>query len=131
MQILLLAEAAGVLQLGNISLDGSKIHADASKSKAVSYKRLIEIESQLRQEVSELFEMGEKVDQGEIQIPAGLDMQDEIAIREERLANLAKAKAVLEARAKERYEAEQAEYEAKLREREKKARKHRHKPKGP
>jgi transposase len=129
-QILLLAQAAGVLQLGNISLDGSKIHADASKSKAVSYKRLIEIESQLRKEVGELFEMGEKVDQGEMQMPKGLDMQDEIAIREERLANLAKAKAVLEARAKERYEAEQAEYQAKLREREKKARKQRHKPKG-
>jgi len=129
-QILLLAQAAGVLQLGNISLDGSKIHADASKSKAVSYKRLIEIESQLRKEVCELFEMGEKIDQGDMQMPAGLNMQDEIAIRQERLANLAKAKAVLEARAKERYEAEQAEYEAKLREREKKARKHRHKPKG-
>src|SRR3990170_7510877 len=38
-QILLLAQAVGVLKLGNISLDGSKIHADASKSKAVSYKR--------------------------------------------------------------------------------------------
>jgi transposase len=129
-QLLLLAQAAGVLKLGNISLDGSKIHADASKSKAVSYKRLIEIESQLRQEVSELFEMGEQVDQGEMQIPEGLELQDEIAIREERLANLAKAKAVLEARAKERYEAEQAEYEAKLQEREKKARKHHHKPEG-
>jgi transposase len=137
-QILLLAQAAGVLQLGNISLDGSTIHADAStssrcsygKSKAVSYKRLLEIESQLRQEVGELFVVGEQVDQGEVQLPEGLEMQDEIAIREERLANLAKAKAVLEARAKEGYEAEQAEYEAKLREREKKARKHRHKPKG-
>jgi hypothetical protein len=119
-----------VLQLGNISLDGSKIHADASKSKAVSYKRLIEVESQLRKEVGELFALGEQIDQGDMQRPDGLNMQDEIAIREERLANLAKAKAVLEARAKERYEAEQAEYEAKLREREKKARKQRHKPKG-
>ncbi|MBN1451217.1 MAG: hypothetical protein JW963_09400 [Anaerolineales bacterium] len=114
-QILLLAQAAGVLQLGNISLDGSKIHADASKSKAVSYKRLIEIESQLRQEVGELFTLGEKVDQGDMQMPEGLEMQDEIAIREERLANLAKAKAVREARAKERYEAEQAEHEANVR----------------
>ena len=129
-QILLLAQAAGVLKLGNISLDGSKIHADASKSKAVSYKRLLEIENQLRKEVGELFALGEQVDQGERQMPDGLDMQDEIAIREERLANLAQAKAVLEARAKERYEAEQAEYEAKLREREKKAGQHRHKPKG-
>jgi transposase len=129
-QILLLAQAAGVLKLGNISLDGSKIHADASKSKAVSYKRLIEMEAQLRQAVGELFELGEQADQGEKQLPEGMVLQDEIAIREERLANLAKAKAVLEARAKERYEAEQAEYEAKLREREKKARKHHRKPKG-
>ena len=129
-QILLLAQAAGVLKLGNISLDGSKIHADASKSKAVSYKRLTEIETQLRQEVAELFELGEQVDQGDQQLPEGLILQDEIAIREERLANLAQAKAVLEERAKERYEAEQAEYEAKLREREKKTRKHHRKPKG-
>lgn len=129
-QILLLAQAAGVLKLGNLSLDGSKIHADASKSKAVSYKRLIEIETQLRKEVGELFELGEQVDQGEKQLPEGLILPDEIAIREERLANLAQAKAVLEARAKERYEAELAEYEAKLREREKKARKHHRKPKG-
>lgn len=48
-QILLLAKVAGVLNLGNISVDGSKIHADASKSKAVSYKRLVELETQLRQ----------------------------------------------------------------------------------
>ncbi len=129
-QILLLAQAAGVLKLGNISLDGSKIHADASKSHAVSYKRLIEIETQLRKEVGELFELGEQVDQGEKQLPEGLVLSDELAIREERLANLAKAKAVLEARAKERYEAEQAEYQAKLREREEKARKHHRKPKG-
>ena len=129
-QILLVAQAAGVLKLGNISLDGSKIHADASKSHAVSYKRLIEIEAQLRKEVSELFELGEQVDQGEQQLPDGLVIQDEIALREERLANLAKAKAVLEERAKARYEVEQAEYEAKLREREAKARKHHRKPKG-
>lgn len=129
-QILLLAQTAGVLKLGNISLDGSKIHADASKSKAVSYKRLLEIETQLRQEVAELFELGEQVDQGESQLPEGLVIQDEIVLREERLINLSKAKAVLEMRAKERYESEQAEYEAKLREREKKAREHRRKPRG-
>jgi transposase len=129
-QILLLAQAAGVLKLGNISLDGSKIHADASKSHAVSYKRLIEMDAQLRKEVGELFELGEQVDQGEKQLPEGLVIQDEIAIREERLANLAKAKAVLEERAKARYAAEQAEYEAKMREREKKARKTKRGPRG-
>jgi len=129
-QLLLLAEAAGVFQLGNISLDGSKIHADASKSKAVSYKRLIEIENQLRQEVNELFTQGEAADRGEISLPEGLDVEDEIAIRQERLANLAKAKAVLEERAKERHEAEKAEYEAKEKEREAKAKRHKHGPRG-
>jgi len=129
-QILLLAQAAGVFRLGNISLDGSKIHADASKSKAVSYKRLVELDTQLRGEVNELFTLGEQADQGEVQLPEGFVVQDEIALRQERLANLAQAKAVLEARAQERYEAEQAEYQAKLREREKKARKHHRKPKG-
>jgi transposase len=129
-QILLLAQASGVLQLGNISLDGSKIHADASKSHAVSYKRLIEMESQLRQEVQDLFTLGEQADQGELQLPEGLVLEDELSIRQERLVNLAKAKAVLDARAQERYQAEQAEYEAKLKERTKKARKRHHKPTG-
>jgi len=129
-QILLLAQATGVLKLGNLSLDGSKVHADASKSKAVSYKRLIELETQLRQEVNELFTLGEQADQGEIQLPEGLVIDDEITLREQRLVNLAKAKVVLEKRAQERYEAEQAEYEAKLREREKKAREHHRKPRG-
>lgn len=129
-QTLLLAQAAGKFELGNISLDGSKVHADASKSHAVSYKRLTELEAQLRTEVQELFTVGEQADQGDIRLPEGLIIEDEIALRQERLANLAHAKAVLEARAKERYEAEQAEYQAKLREREEKARKHQHKPRG-
>jgi transposase len=120
-QILLLAQAVGVLKLGNLSLDGSKIHADASKSKAVSYKRLIEIEAQLRQEVHELFDLAEQADQGEVRLPDGLNIPDEIALRQERLAKLAQAKMVLEARAQQRYEAEKAEYEAKLQAREKKA----------
>ncbi len=129
-QILLLAQTAGVLKLGNISLDGSKIHADASKSHAVSYKRLIEREAQLRTEVSELLTLGEQTDQGELQLPEGLVIRDEIALRQEQLTNLAQAKAVLEARAQERYAAEQAEYEAKLRAREETARKHHRRPRG-
>ena len=129
-QILLLAQVAEVLKLGNISLDGSKIHADASKSKAVSYKRLTKLEAQLRQEVNELFELGEQADQGDLQLPEGLVIEDEIALREQRLANLAEAKAVLEARAQERYEAELAEYEAKQHEREEKSRKTGRKPRG-
>jgi transposase len=129
-QVLLLAQEVGVLKVGNISLDGSKIHADASKSKAVSYKRLLEIEDRLRAEVHELLSLGESVDQGEIVLPGGLVIEDEITRRQLRLENLAQAKAVLEARAQERYEAEQAEYEAKSRERKEKAKHNKRRPGG-
>jgi len=121
-QILLLAQAVGVLKLGNISLDGSKVHADASKSKAVSYKRLGELETHLRQEVQRLLTLGEQVDHGERALPEGLVLQEEIARRKDRLAQLAEAKAVLQARAAEREAVEKAEYEATVREREEKAR---------
>jgi transposase len=129
-QILLLAQEAGVFKLGNISIDGSKIHADASKHHAVSYKRLLELDNQLRQEVQQLLTLGEQADQGECTVPNGLVIADELTLRQERLANLAKAKAVLEARAQERLAAEQAEYEATLCEREEKARQKGRKPGG-
>jgi len=129
-QILLLAQTAKVFQLGNISLDGSKIHADASKSHAVSYKRLLELETHLREEVRKLLTLGERADQGEVSLPEGLNVQQELALRQERLVNLAKAKTVLEARAAERDAAEKAAYEAKLREREEKARQTGRKPRG-
>ena len=129
-QLLLLASTAGVLKMGTISLDGSKIHADASKSKAVSYKRLGELESRLRQEVHELLTLGEQADQDDLVLPEGLVIEDEISLRQERLENLARARAVLEARAQERYEAEQAEYEAKLRDREDKTARTGKKPPG-
>jgi len=124
-QILLYAQEVGVLTLGNISLDGTKIHADASKNSAISYKRLLELDSQLRTEVDKLFDLTEHAE-----VPEGLVLTDEIAFRQERLASLAKAKAVLEARAQERYEAEQAAYEAQRAEREAKTRQTGRKPRG-
>jgi transposase len=127
-EILLIARLAGVLQLGRISFDGTKIHADASKSNAVSYQRLLEIEKKLQAEVEELFALGERAEQADL--PDGLVISDEIALRTARLARLAEAKAVLEARAKERHALEQAEYDAKVREREEKAAKSGRKPGG-
>jgi transposase len=118
-QVLLLAREMGVLHLGTISIDGTKIHADASKSKAVSYKRLLELETQLRAEVEALFALGAQADQGSL--PDGLVVADEIALREDRLKRLAEAKAVLEARAGERAAVERAAYDEKMREREAKA----------
>jgi transposase len=127
-QVLVIAHAMGLLNLGNISLDGTKIHADASKSHAISYGRLLELEQQLSKEVEELMALGKKADQGEL--PEGLDIMNEVALRQERLVNLAHAKAVLEERAQERYEAERAEYEAKMLEREEKAQQTGRKPSG-
>jgi transposase len=128
-QVLLIACEMGYLRLGHISLDGSKVHADASKSKAVSYGRLLKLEAQLRQEVEELLALGEQADATEL--PPGLVIDTEVALRQERLLNLAEAKCVLEARAEERYQVELAEYQAKLRAREEKARETGRKPRGP
>src|SRR5450432_3119230 len=74
-QILLLAQEMGVLQIGNIHIDGTKIHADASKSKAVSYKRLLEIEAFLQAEVNELFALAEKADGT---LPEGMNLPEEL-----------------------------------------------------
>lgn len=81
-EILLSARLAGVLQLGRISFDGTKIHADASKSNAVSYQRLLEIEQKLQAEVEELFALGERAEQADL--PDGLVISDEIAWRSAR-----------------------------------------------
>jgi len=114
-EILQLAQEMGLLELGNISLDGTKIHADASKSKAVSYKRLREIEAFLKTEVDELFTLAEQADQSAL--PEGMDLPSEISRREDRLKRLAEAKVTLKARAAERFAWEQAEYEAREQER--------------
>ena len=127
-QVLLLAQEAGVLTLGTISLDGTKIHADASKSKAVSYKRLVELEAQLRAEVEELFALAERTDERER--PDGMVVRDEIARREDRLAHLAAAKAVLEERAREREAWERAAYEETMAQRAQQEQATGHRPRG-
>lgn len=125
-QLLLCAHLAGVLTLGNVSVDGTKLHADASKSHAVSYKHLLALEQRLQEEVEALFALAEQADQaGAPPAPlpgTGGGLLEEITRRQARLANLAQAKAVLEERAQVRYEAEQAAYEAKVQAREERAR---------
>lgn len=127
-QVLLVAQAVGELTLGNVSLDGSKIHADASKSKAVSHKRLLELEIQLRQEVEDLFTLAESAETGPL--PEGFNPNEEMARRHARLARLEHARTVLEARADGRYQEDLAAYQAKVREREDKARQTGRKPGG-
>lgn len=119
-QVLLFAHVMGYVKLGNISIDGSKIHADASKSKAVSYGHIPQMETRLQQEIDELFAMAE---QAESEQPDDFDIDNEIGRRRQKLASLAQAKAILDERARQRYAEAQAEYEQKTAERQAKEQK--------
>jgi transposase len=113
-QMLVLAKVMGLFQLGHVSLDGTKIKANASKHKAMSWGYANQLEEQLRREVQELLrraELADVEDEPEMAIP------DELARREDRLAAIEKAKVEIERRARARFEAEQAEHEEKLRKR--------------
>src|SRR4051794_9936955 len=110
--VLKLAREMGVLKLGTVALDGTKIHANASRHSALSYEHAGQIEAQLKAEVAELLAQAEAADQADV--PDGLSIPEELSRREERLAKLAEARAKIEARAKERFAQQQAEHEAKL-----------------
>jgi transposase len=110
-QVLMLAREMGVLKMGTVALDGTKIHANASRHSALSYEHAGKIETQLKAEVATLMAKAEAADQADL--PDGLSIPEELARREARLATLAVARAKIEARAKERFEREQSEYQAK------------------
>jgi transposase len=129
-QVLELAVVEGVLKVEDISIDGTKIHADASKSKAMSHKRLEEIQLQLRMEVTELVAMGKQADGKKVVGEVKIDIAAEINRREEQLKNLAEAHNVLQSRAQERYEREQSEYIAKMAQREQYTKQTGRKPRG-
>jgi hypothetical protein len=102
------------------SLDGTKIHANASRHSALSYEHATKIEAQLKVEVAKLLARAEAADQAEV-VADGMSILEELARREARLAKLGEARAKIEARAKERFAQEMAEYRAKLAAREAKA----------
>jgi transposase len=111
-KVLLLAREMGVLKMGTVALDGTKIHANASRHSALSYEHAGKIEAQLKAEVAELLAKAEAADQTDK--PDGISIPEELARREDRLEKLAVARAKIEARAKERYARELADHEAKL-----------------
>jgi len=127
-QVLLLAREMGMLKMGTVGLDGTKIHANASRHSALSYEHAGKIEAQLKAEVADLMAKAEAADQADL--PDGMSIPDELARREERLRRLAEARAKIEARAKERYAAELAEHQAKLAAREAKTKETGKKPGG-
>jgi transposase len=115
-EILVVAEAMGLVKLGTVSLDGTKIKANASKHKALSWDYANKLEAQLKQEVEELMRLAEEADQ--CSRPEEMDIPEELKRREARLAAIARAKEGIQARAQERFEREQAEYAAKQAKRE-------------
>src|SRR6516164_5518857 len=127
-KVLMLAREMGVLQLGTVALDGTKIHANASRHSALSYEHAGKLEAQLKAEVGTLLAKAEAADQADI--PDGMSIPEELERREARLKTLAEARAKIEARASERLAREQAEYETKMAAREAKARAHGKKPGG-
>ena len=118
-QVLMIARTMGMLKLGNIALDGSKIKANASKHSALSYGHIKQLEAQLQGEVAKLMELAEAADSQKI--PDGMNLPEEITRRKDRLKAIAEAKVKIEARAKERFEQEQADYQAKVDRREAKS----------
>ena len=127
-QILVVARVMGVFKLGKVSLDGTKIKANASKHKAMSWGYANKLEEQLRREVQELLRRAEQADAED---EPEIDIPDELARREDRLAAIKQAKEEIERRAQERFEAEQAEYEEKLKQRKEKEAKSGKKTSGP
>jgi transposase len=110
--VLKLARTMGMLKLGTVALDGTKIHANASRHSALSYGHAKKIEKQLKKEVQQLLRLAEQADG--VNTPDGMSIPEELERRELRLAAIAAAKAQIEARAEERLEREQAEHQSKL-----------------
>jgi transposase len=120
-QAVLLCSEAGLVKLGHVAIDGTKIKANASRHKAMSYKRMNESETRLKQEIDALLAAAERTD-AEEDAQHGKDrhgdnLPDELQRRESRLKKIQEAKAALEKAARDKSEQERAETEQKLAER--------------
>jgi transposase len=117
-QVLAMALECGSIQLGRVSLDGTKLKANASKHKAMSYGRMKEKQQQLKEEVKQLLEQAEAADEAEDRQygdQRGDELPEELRRRETRLAKIKEAKKVIEQRARDKAAAEgKSAAEAKL-----------------
>jgi len=122
LQVLQLCQKAGLVKLGHIAIDGTKLKANASKHKAMSYERMSEAEQKLEAEVQKLLAEAERVDAGEdAEYGKGRrpeQLPNELKRREDRLRKIREAKAALEQEAKEKAAAKAAEVQRKVAERE-------------
>ena len=113
-----LCQKAGLVKLGHVAIDGTKIKANASKHKAMSYDRMNEAEPRLRREVEELLRRAAAADEAEDaqygKGNAGDDLPEELARRDSRLKKIQAAKAELEREAREKAEQQRLEAEARI-----------------
>lgn len=119
-ETLQLCQKAGLVKLGHVALDGTKVQANASKHKAMSYGRMLKTEQQLRAEVEQRLRRAEAVDAAEDEREGqgySDKLPEELARRERRLKKIQQAKAELEAEARQKAEQEKAAAEAKIAER--------------
>lgn len=116
LQILSIAQEMGILKVGKVSLDGTKIKASASKHKALSYAHATKLQKQLEDEVQTLLKKAKEADNQDEN--DGMNIPDEIARRKDRLEVIKAAKETIEKRAEERYKQEVQEYEEKIKKRE-------------
>ena len=120
-QALRLCQKAGLVKLGHVAIDGSKLQGNASKHKAMSYGRMGEAEQKLKDEIDALLQRAEAEDAAEDEKygkgRSGDDLPAELARRESRLAKLQAAKAELEAEARQQAEEKKAAVEARIAER--------------
>lgn len=114
-QILLIAAESGMLKVGRVSIDGTKIKANASKHHALSYAHATKLERRIKNEIERLLRMAEKADVADL--PDGMDIPAELARRESRLEAIAEAKERIRAREQERIAAEQLAHDQKMVER--------------
>jgi transposase len=108
-QVLAMALECGSIKLGRVSLDGTKLKANASKHKAMSYGRMKEKQQQLKEEVKQLLEQAEAADEAEDRqygSQRGDEMPEELRRRETRLAKIKEVKKLLEQRARDKAAAE-------------------------
>ena len=110
-EILLIGNELGLLKLGNIFIDGTKVQANASKHKAMSYKRMKQLEKQLECEIEQLMALGQQQDEKDEQ--STVDIPEEIKRRKDRLTQIDTAKKVIEQHRKEAYQEEKAEFDKK------------------
>lgn len=127
-EILLIGKELGLLRIGNIYIDGTKIQANASRHKAMSYDYMQRLEKQLETEIEKLLDLA--VRQDEKEKDSDLDLPKEIERREQRLAKIQEAKKVVEQRARERYIKEKQEYDKKMKRRRDKQDQSGRKPRG-